>query len=1094
MNSSYALEHNCALLEQSKTLETLFRLTCGHGDADAALFLENGEEKRWSYRQYEAMTRQYAACLRRAFPEEGYIAISVDTCKEWFSLFWGVILSGHNALLIDAACADEAALRLLREADCHGIITQRRRTLPQDVRSLDFSALVGQAAAEPEDGFRDGAFGQCVALCTSGTTGQSRVFVYDGEAIAEQVLNSKLIYEENRRIVEEANRRSLAFLPFHHVLGFMVDLLWCSFLGYANIYLRDRTPATIIETSRRFQPELVVAVPLLANNLCSSLRKQVARESRLKRALFASAKNFSLNLQRVAPEAGLWLAEKILFRRITKSMLGTEVKCIILGGSHTPQEQLKLLNALGYYTVCGFGMTETAVTSVEMSKRLKKRVSGSVGKPLRSVEYRLKDQESSRVRRGEMLVRGKTVHTGRLHDGRMLPPDTLEGGWYPTGDIVRLKRGDRVFVEGRSKEVIINESGENVYPDELEETFSGLESVHQYTVLGLKKPGRDQHYEDIALVMSVGDRYGDGEAMEALRGRVAQRNRRLPAVKRLTRVLVTPEELPLVNGIKVKRIALREMIAQERLTCRELSLSGAPRMEEEKPDGAPDTAAGQDDRIRRTVRRLYAEALDVKEGSFGDDEHFIDDLGGDSLQVLSVSLKVEEQFGVMLSAEEYGQCTTVNDLTRVIRNHLNGGTEEKAEEGGPVAPITRFEDAPEYQAFARRQQELNASGEGNPYFVCHDSPLRDTSLMAGQEVLNFGSYNYVGMSGRKEVQEAAKAAIDRYGTSASGSRLLAGEKSLYQELEREIADWKHAEDALVCVGGHSTNVTVVGNFCGKGDLIVYDALAHNSIEQGCRLSRAVSKPFPHNDPEALESILKVHRSHFAKVLIVIEGAYSMDGDVADVPAFVALKKKYGCFLMVDEAHSACVIGQTGGGVDEYFHLEPTDVDIKMGTLSKGLGTCGGYLAGRKCLIEYLRYNLPGFVFSVGISPALAAGTLEAIRQLRHNPQIMADMKRNIQCFADCAKKHRFDVCLAGETAILPVMVGRDEDAFALSNEMRRRGVFVPPAVFPAVPKNRARLRFCVISEHRPEQIERALDVLEEVAAALNISLPRVQQG
>ena len=364
--------------------------------------------------------------------------------------------------------------------------------------------------------------------------------------------------------------------------------------------------------------------------------------------------------------------------------------------------------------------------------------------------------------------------------------------------------------------------------------------------------------------------------------------------------------------------------------------------------------------------------------------------------------------------------------------------------------------------------------------------------MAGQEVLNFGSYNYVGMSGRKEVQEAAKAAIDRYGTSASGSRVLAGEKSLYQELEREIADWKHAEDALVCVGGHSTNVTVVGNFCGKGDLIVYDALAHNSIEQGCRLSRAVSKPFPHNDPEALENILKVHRAHFAKVLIVIEGAYSMDGDIANVPAFVALKKKYGCFLMVDEAHSACVIGETGGGVDEYFHLEPTDVDIKMGTLSKGLGTCGGYLAGRECLIEYLRYNLPGFVFSVGISPALAAGTLKAIRQLRHNPAIMADLRRNIRCFAECAQKHGFDICLAGETAILPVLVGKDEDAFALSNEMRRRGVFVPPAVFPAVPRNKARLRFCVISEHKPEQIERALDVLEEAAEALHITLPRRQ--
>ena len=192
-----------------------------------------------------------------------------------------------------------------------------------------------------------------------------RAFAVNGELSKGKARGSGLIFVLCIALV------SLAFLPFHHVLGFMVDLLWCSFLGYANIYLRDRTPATIIETSRRFQPELVVAVPLLANNLCSSLRKQVAKESRTKRAWFASAKNLSLNLQRIAPEAGLWFAEKILFRRITKNLLGTEVKCIILGGSHTPQEQLKLLNALGYYTVCGFGMTETAVTSVEMSKRLK---------------------------------------------------------------------------------------------------------------------------------------------------------------------------------------------------------------------------------------------------------------------------------------------------------------------------------------------------------------------------------------------------------------------------------------------------------------------------------------------------------------------------------------------------------------------------------------------------------------------------------------------------------------------------------------------------------------------------------------------------
>ena len=362
--------------------------------------------------------------------------------------------------------------------------------------------------------------------------------------------------------------------------------------------------------------------------------------------------------------------------------------------------------------------------------------------------------------------------------------------------------------------------------------------------------------------------------------------------------------------------------------------------------------------------------------------------------------------------------------------------------------------------------------------------------MDGKEILEFGSYNYVGMSGRREVKEAAKAAIDKYGTSASGSRLLAGEKMIHKELEKELADWKHTEDAIVCVGGHSTNVTFVGNFCGKNDLILYDALAHNSIEQGCKLSDATSRPFPHSDVAALETILKSQRAYFEKVLIVIEGAYSMDGDIAPVPDFVRVKKEYGCFLMVDEAHSACVIGEHGGGVDEYFGLDGNDIDIKYGTLSKGLGTCGGYLAGKKCLIDYLRYNMPGFVFSVGISPALAAGSLAAIRTLRTHPEIMENLRTAIRSFTESAKRRHLDICLAGETAVLPVLVGKDEDAWLLSNELKKRGVSVPPAMYPAVPKGKARLRFCVISEHKPEQIEKALDILEATAAEFGIELPR----
>lgn len=403
--------------------------------------------------------------------------------------------------------------------------------------------------------------------------------------------------------------------------------------------------------------------------------------------------------------------------------------------------------------------------------------------------------------------------------------------------------------------------------------------------------------------------------------------------------------------------------------------------------------------------------------------------------------------------------------------------------------ITRFEETPEYQAFQQRKASL-LSDASNPYFVVHDSALTDRSLMDGHWVLNFGSYNYAGMSGRKEVQEAAIDAIRRYGTSASGSRLLAGEKTLTQQLEKAIAAWKHTEDALVLVGGHSTNVTFVGNFCHDGDLILYDALIHNSVAEGCRLAHATARPFPHNDFRTLETLLQKRRDKFSKVLICVEGVYSMDGDIAPIPEFVRLKEKYGCFLMVDEAHSTCVIGETGGGVDEYFSLAPDAIDIKMGTLSKGLGTCGGYLAGSANLIEYLRYSLPGFVFSVGISPALAAATLKAVELMQTDHTVMADLHRNIACFADEARKRRLDIGLAGKTAILPVLIGPDEDAWMLSNRLREMGVFVPPAVYPAVPHDQARLRFCVTAVHKPEQIVEALDKLEQAANELGIDLPR----
>jgi len=733
--------------------------------------------------------------------------------------------------------------------------------------------------------------------------------------------------------------------------------------------------------------------------------------------------------------------------------------------------------------------------------RLDSRLLGTIGPPLEGTEYRIKplDNDVAKAAKagkpgkvGELQIRGAGLHSGRIVDGELLPPDVDKDGWFSTGDIVRfVEPYKQYFIEGRLKEVIINESGENVYPDELEDHFLKVEGIKQYTVLGLKKPR--SRYEEIALVMNIAEKIGDDAFIEELSRKIRNINRTIPIYGRLTRAIVVGESLPVANGFKVKRIALKKMIEAGEIKYTELSLSPQKDDELVKETSEKQTSAQPADQhteeLTKMVRSIFSQVLNVPAADIDPDSNFVEDLGGDSLQVLSIIVKAEDTFNVMIPTDSYPACATINGAVDVLKSLLYGGASEQT---GPVKrePISDFEKTPEYAHFEERKKMLTANGAHNPYFVVHDSPLLDKSVVNGKEYLDFGSYNYVGMSGRKEVNDAAKAAIDRWGTSASGSRLLAGEKPIHAELEKAIAEWKNAEAALVLVGGHSTNVTVVGNFCGKNDLILYDALAHNSIDQGCRLSDAVARPFPHNDLETLEQILKAQRQFYEKVVIVIEGVYSMDGDVSNVPAFVALKKKYGCFLMVDEAHSSCVLGAHGGGVDEYFDLAQDDIDIKYGTLSKGLGTCGGYIAGKAALIDYFRYNLPGFVFSVGISPALAAGSLEAIRLLRGNSGIMDRLHANIKCFAEEAKKRRLDICLAGESAILPVLVGADKDAVALSNELENRGILVPPAVYPAVPKNRARLRFDVISEHKPEQIVFVLDTLVQAAKDLGIELPQ----
>jgi len=372
----------------------------------------------------------------------------------------------------------------------------------------------------------------------------------------------------------------------------------------------------------------------------------------------------------------------------------------------------------------------------------------------------------------------------------------------------------------------------------------------------------------------------------------------------------------------------------------------------------------------------------------------------------------------------------------------------------------------------------------NPFFQCHDGLAGATSSINGREVLNFASYNYLGLNGHPEVKAAAEAAVQRYGTSASASRLVAGERPIHRELEKALADLHGVEDAVVMVSGHATNVTTIGHIMGPRDLILYDSWIHNSAVQGAALSGARRLSFPHNDHEAAERILQDQRRRHERVLILLEGIYSMDGDLPNLAAFIDIKRRHDAILLVDEAHSVGVLGKSGRGIAEQCGIDPTDVDLWMGTLSKTLSACGGYIASRADFVEYLKYTAPGFVFSVGMSPPLAAAALASIQVMLREPERVARLQARGQLFLEAARAAGLDVGTSEGFSVVPVITGNSVLATKLGQRLLERGINALPIIHPAVPEKSARLRFFLTSEHEEQQIRHDVKVTAAELARL----------
>jgi 8-amino-7-oxononanoate synthase len=689
---------------------------------------------------------------------------------------------------------------------------------------------------------------------------------------------------------------------------------------------------------------------------------------------------------------------------------------------------------------------------------------------------------------GEIWVAGPSVGQGywrnptltnRSFNARL--SDTGEGPFLRTGDLGFMSDG-QLYITGRCEDLIIIR-GQNRYPQDIEAT---ARKSHPLLEVGYGAAfAIDDHgSQQLILIHEVKH---DGKTdfkpvLDTVRQAVIEEH----DLSLDTIVLVRSTTIPKTSSGKVQRNVCRTMflagefkaLAEHRSTKAQSTAVECQGASMANP-AQHDSPISAFDAICRHARILAGAALpDLTPDTP------ITALGLDSLQRLELVAALEKTFSGHMPDTAYTQVQTLEELTQATQKYLIDAP-KTAIPAGPVPPEHYdFAQFPEYTQLKHHERMLRSATTNNPYFRADQGGTGSMAHIGGRQLVNFCVYDYIGMAHDSEVAAAAKAAIDRYGTSAGASRLVSGEKQVHSDLEHALAAFLGLPSAIIFVSGHATNVTTIGHLLGPGDLILHDTLAHNSIVQGAKLSGARRCAFVHNDWQALDAMLSENRHRYRRALIAIEGVYSMDGDFPELPRFVEIKKKHKTLMLVDEAHSLGTMGPTGRGIGEHWGVVRNDVDLWMGTLSKSLASCGGYIAGSAEMVEYLKYTAPGFVYSVGMSPPNAAAALAALSILQRQPQRVTRLHELSALFLKLARERGLDTGMAAGTPVIPVIVGSSVKSLHLSHALFERGINVQPILYPAVPDHFARLRFFITTNHSEAQIHATVNAVADELAKL----------
>lgn len=397
-------------------------------------------------------------------------------------------------------------------------------------------------------------------------------------------------------------------------------------------------------------------------------------------------------------------------------------------------------------------------------------------------------------------------------------------------------------------------------------------------------------------------------------------------------------------------------------------------------------------------------------------------------------------------------------------------------------------ERPSFAAVAERRFRLAGKAiieKGHPYFVPVDR-LEQMYSSKPDGYVSLAHYDYLGLARHPKVLSAATEAVKTFGSGVGASRLVGGERLAHRALERDLAEFLGVGDVLTLISGYLTNVTLINHLLGPRDLVLIDELAHNSIVLGAKSGRFECQTFEHNNLDDLERRLEEARGQYRHVLVVVEGLYSMDGDIPDLPRLVELKQYHDAWLLVDEAHSYGVLGDHGRGICEHFGIDPGLIELSVGTLSKSFVSSGGFICASEDIIAWLRFTLPGFVYSVGLAPATVASAHAALNVLKGDAERVTRLKRKSRLFLDSARAVGLDPGQAIGEAVVPLMFDSPEQTMMVSQVLMEHGIYAPPIVQVGVPKDQPRIRFFFSAEHRDRDILRAVDV---AAAAVHGTVP-----